>query len=136
MSKKQETVTFFQYVLSQLHHFFYRMSVSILVLVFSFSSFFPAYANASLDYGRHSAIIKAQASSQTSLNIITEAESFEEDKTDYINYNITSFFLFPNVEADYSNNLAKRLLALSNDLNRRPKLHFFILYHCWKNHLS
>ena len=74
------------------------MSVSILVLVFSFSSFFPAYANASLDYGRHSAIIKAQASSQTSLNIITEAESFEEDKTDYINYNITSFFLFPNVE--------------------------------------
>lgn len=136
MSKKQETVTFSQYILSQLHHFFCRMSVSILVLVFSFSSFFPAYANASLDYGRHSAIIKAQASSQTSLNIITEAESFEEDKTDYINYNITSFFLFPNVEADYSNNLAKRLLALSNDLNRRPKLHFFILYHCWKNHLS
>lgn len=136
MSKKQETVTFSHYVLSQLHHFFCRVSVSVLFLVFSFSSFFPAYANASLDNGRHSAIIKAQAASQTSLNVITEAESVEEDKTDYINYNNTVLFLFPNVEADYSNNLAKRLLALSNDLNRRPKLHFFILYHCWKNHLS
>lgn len=136
MSKKQETVTFSQYILSQLHQFFCRMSVSILFLVFSFSSFFPAYANTSLDNGRHSAIIKVQASSQTSLNVITEAESVEEDKTDHINYNNIVLFLFPNVEADYSNNLTKRLLALSNDLNRRPKLHFFILYHCWKNHLS
>ncbi|WP_157611298.1 hypothetical protein [Sediminibacterium salmoneum] len=136
MSKKQDIVTFFHYGSSQLHYYICRMPVSILILVFSFSSFFPAFANASLDNGRHSTIIKAEASSQANLNVITEAESVEEDKADYINYDYTALFLFSNIEADYSNNLAKRLLALSNDINRRPRLQFFVLYHCWKSHLS
>lgn len=136
MSKRQDIVTFFQFISSRLRLYICRMPITILFLVFSFSAFFPAFANASIDHGRHSTILKSQASSQANLNVITEAESVEEDKADYISYNNTSLFLFLNVEADYSNNLAKRLLALSNDLNRRPKLHFFILYHCWKNHLS
>jgi len=136
MSKRQDIVTFFQFISSRLRLYICRMPITILFLVFSFSAFFPAFANASIDHGRHSTILKSQASSQANLNVITEAESVEEDKADYINYYHSALLLFPNIEADYSNNLLKRLLALSNDLNRRPKLHLFILYHCWKSHLS
>ncbi len=137
MSKKQERSKLIVNFLSRFQQNICRNTVPFFLLILGFSLLLPGFVKANYGINRSITIVKSQtASHASSLLAITEAEADQEEEADQlksIHNNTHNIF---NIEADYASNLTKKFLELANDLNRRPRLQYFMLYHCWKSHLS
>jgi hypothetical protein len=61
----------------------------------------------------------------------------EDDRRNSVSDFFKPFFAYDsNIEGGYNNYLKHRLLHLDSQVNNRPAIPFFILYHSWKSDLT
>lgn len=114
-----------------------RITASLFCIAISFSLLFPSFVNLSYRINKNLTSVKTHSTAEKSIWIVvTEAEPNQVEEDNEVKYNNANLFNFEYAHVAFCNNLTKRFIQLNNDLNRRPKAQYFILYHSWKFDLS